>query len=149
MPESIEETSNETWKKICEQVAEFDEDDRFCALLGQQYCGEPKTEGLRVFVYNKDERPILRRKDARCSTLKKAYKLFSAKELLSIPSFTMSSISPFDFSDFTPEYERLAEIYNAWGCSEKTAKEGNHSPSPLQRKKAFMRQQKDLSSKPS
>lgn len=128
VPESVEETSNETWKKICEQVAEFDEDDRFCALLGQQYCGEPKTEGLRVFVYNKDDRPILRRKDARCSSLKKAYKLFSAKEALSIPSFTMSHTMPYDFADFSAEHERLAEIYNAWGCSERAAKEGNAFP---------------------
>jgi hypothetical protein len=137
VPDSLEETSNETWKKICEQVAEFDEDDRFCALLGQQFCGEAKTEGLRVFVYNKDERPILRRKDARCPTLKKAYKLFSGKELLSIPSFTMSNTHPFDFSDFSPEHERLAEIYNAWGCSERTAKEGNSFPIHSPAKKGF------------
>ena len=127
-PESVEETSNEVWKKICEQVAEFDEDDRFCALLGQQFCGESKSEGVRVLVYNKDERPILRKKDARCSTLKKAYKLFSPKEVLSIPSFTMSNTHSFDFADFSPEHERVAEIYNAWGCSEKTAKEGNSFP---------------------
>ncbi len=128
VPESAEETSNETWKKICEQITEFDEDDRFCALLGQQFCGDPSSEGLRVMIYNKDERPILRRKDARCSTLKKAYKLFSPKELISIPSFSMSNSHPFDFSDFTPEHERVAEIYNAWGCSERTAKEGNLFP---------------------
>lgn len=127
-PESLEETSNEIWKKIHEQVAEFDEDDRFCALLGQQYCGEPHTEGLHILIYNKEDRPILRRKDARSATLKKVHKLFAPKELLSIPAFTMSSSTPYDFSEFSQEHERLAEIYNSWGCSEKTAKEGNLFP---------------------
>jgi hypothetical protein len=137
VPESIEETSNETWKKICEQVAEFDEDDRFCALLGQQFCGELKEEGLRVLIYNKDDRPILRRKDARSSSLKKIYKLFSSKEVLSIPSFTMSSSTSFDFADFHSEHERVAEIYNAWGCSERTAKEGNSFPISSSSKKGL------------
>ena len=135
VPDSVEETSNETWKKICEHVAEFDEDERFCVILGQQYCGDPKTEGLRTLAYTKDERPILRRKEARCSTLKKAYKLFSPKELISIPSFTMGSSTPFDFSDFTPEHERVAEIYNAWGCSERTTKDGNTFPICAETKK--------------
>lgn len=128
VPEAIEETSNEIWKKINEQVSEFDEDDRFCALLGQQYSGEPHTEGVHIFIYNKEDRPLIRRKDARSSSLKKAHKLFAPKEVLSIPSFTMSSSHPYDFSEFLQEHERIAEIYNAWGCSEKTAKEGNTFP---------------------
>lgn len=128
VPDSVEETSNETWKKICQHVDEFDEDDRFCALLGQQFCGKPHSEGLRIMVYNKDDRPILRQKDSRSSTLQKIYKLSPPKELISIPSFTMSSTLPCDFSEFAPEHERLAEIYNSWGCSERTAKEGNLFP---------------------
>ena len=128
MPDSLEETSNDTWKKICQHVAEFDEEDRFCVLLGQQYCGESKTEGVRILTYAKDERPIIRRKEPRSATLKKVYKLFAAKEMISIPAFTMSSSHPFDFTEFVPEYERVAEIYNAWGCSERTAKEGNTFP---------------------
>ncbi len=128
VPDSVEETSNETWKKICEQVAEFNEDDRFCAILGQQFCGEGKDEGIRGFLYNKDERPIIRSKEARTSTLKKIYALFSPKELISIACFTMSSAHSCAFSEFFPEFERLAEIYNAWGCSERTAKEGNTFP---------------------
>jgi hypothetical protein len=128
VPDSAEETSNEMWKKISEHVAEFDEEDRFCVLLGQQYCGEPKSEGLRVFTYTKDERPVIRKKDARCSSLKKVYKLFSPKELISMPVFTMASSCPFDFSEFHPEFERVAEMYNAWGCSERTEKEGNTFP---------------------
>ena len=135
VPDTVEETSNDTWKKICNHVAEFDEEDRFAVLLGQQFCGEPKTEGLRTFLYTKDERPIVRRKDAKTSSLKKTYKSFSAKELISIPTFTMSSSIPYNFGDFSPECERVAEIYNSWGCSERTVKEGNPYPIKAESKK--------------
>jgi hypothetical protein len=33
-----------------------------------------------------------------------------------------------NFDEFTPEYERVVEIYNAWGSSECTKKEGNLRP---------------------
>jgi hypothetical protein len=123
--ESVKETSTDVWKKISTSIGDFNEEDRFCALLGQQWCGEPKKEGLRSLIYYKDDKPILRIKDTRASSLAKIYKLFSPKELISIPSFTMSSATPFSFEEFNPEFERVVEIYNAWGCSEKTAKEGN------------------------
>jgi hypothetical protein len=135
VPDTIEETSNETWKKICNHVAEFDEEDRFAVLLGQQYCGEQKTEGLRTFAYTKDERPIVRRKDVKTSSLKKVYKSFTAKELISIPTFTMSSCIPYNFDEFSAEFERVVEIYNSWGCSERTAKEGNVFPIQAESKK--------------
>ncbi len=34
----------------------------------------------------------------------------------------------YDFKEFYPEYERVVEIYNAWGCSECTKAEGNKRP---------------------
>jgi hypothetical protein len=40
----------------------------------------------------------------------------------------MSSSTPFNFEDLNPEFERVVEIYNSWGCSERTAKEGNKFP---------------------
>ena len=135
IPDTAEETSNEAWKKICNFIAEFDEEDRFAALLGQQYLGKPKDEGLRTFVYTKDERPIIRQKDVKTSSLKKVYKTVSPKELISIPTFTMASCSSFDFDEFCPEFERVAEIYNSWGCSERTAKDGNPFPIKPQSKK--------------
>ena len=127
-PEPANETPTETWKKISTCVDEFNEDDRFIALLGQQWRGEAKTEGLRTITFYKEDRPILRLKDARSSCLKKLYKSFSPKELISTPTFTMSSVTPYNFQDFNPEFERVAEIYNSWGCSERTAEEGNKFP---------------------
>lgn len=126
--DSEEETSNELWKNISIQTAEFNEDDRFVALLGFQWLGNPKEEGLRHFLYAKDMKPILRRKDTKSNSLKKIYKTSNPKEMIAIPSFTMGKSTVYDFNDYNAEFERVAEIYNAWGSSENTAKEGNLRP---------------------
>lgn len=126
--ESLEETPVDTWKHITTNVAEFNEDDRFNAFLGFQWAGEAKEEGVRLFVYSKDAKPILRKKDAKFNTLKKIYKQSNVKEIISIPSFTMGKGYSFDFTKHDPEFERVVEIYNAWGSSECTAKEGNPRP---------------------
>lgn len=126
--DSEEETSNEVWKNISTQVAEFNEDDRFVALLGFQWLGNPKEEGLRHFLYAKDMKPIMRRKDTKNNSLKKIYKTNNPKEMIAIPSFTMGKTTCYDFNDYNAEFERIAEIYNAWGSSECTAREGNLRP---------------------
>lgn len=126
--ENEEETSNDLWKTMVQQVAEFNEEDRFVALLGFQWMGEPTTEGLRHFLYAKDSKPILRRKDSKNNSLKKIFKTNHPKEMIAIPCLTMGSKTVYNFEDFNPEFERVAEIYNAWGSSECTTKEGNKKP---------------------
>ncbi len=126
--ESVEETPQDLWKTISTYIAEFNEDYRFDTFLGFQWCGDPKTEGLRQIIYSKDAKPILRKKDAKTNTLKKIYKGVVQKEILAIPSFTMAKGFQFDFEDFTDDVERVVEIYNAWGSSECLAKEGNLRP---------------------
>lgn len=133
--ESQEETSNETWKFISQNIVDFDEDERFTTLLGFQWQGENKSEGLRLLTYAKENKPILRKKDLKNSTLKKIYKYFSPKELISIPSFTMAKGAEYHFDNFDPDFERVVEIYNAWGSSEMTKKEGN--PKPISSSKRF------------
>jgi hypothetical protein len=123
-----EETSNDVWKGVVQQVAEFNEDDRFVALLGFQWLGEPGEEGLRQFVYSKDSKGILRRKDTKNNSLKKIFKTNNPKEMISIPSMTMAKQTLYNFADFNPDFERVVEIYNAWGSSECTTKEGNLRP---------------------
>lgn len=88
--ENVEETSNEVWKAICTQIAEFNEDYRFITLLGCQWFNEAPDEGLRQLIYSKDNKPILRKKDMKTNTLKKIYKSHTPKDLISIPSFTMA-----------------------------------------------------------
>lgn len=126
--ESQEETSNDTWKFISQNVADFNEEDRFTTFLGMQWAGDAKSEGLRHIIYTKDSKPILRKKDLKSNTLKKIYKSFSPKEIISIPSFTMSQRTEFNFEQFDPDFERVVEIYNAWGSSECSKKEGNLFP---------------------
>ncbi|MCB1181231.1 MAG: DUF3604 domain-containing protein [Chlamydiia bacterium] len=126
--DSTEETSNDIWKLISQNIADFNEEDRFITFLGFQYQGEDKTEGIRLIVYIKDNRPLLRQKETKSSSLGKIYKTHTPKDFISIPSFTMGKGTVFDFKNFNSEYERVVEIYNAWGCSLKTAKEGNPRP---------------------
>ena len=126
--DSEEETPNDVWKMINQQVAEFNEDDRFVALLGFQWLGEPGEEGLRHFLYAKDGKPILRKKDTKSNSLKKIFKTSNPKEMIAIPNFSMGKQTLYNFEDFNPEFERVAEIYNAWGSSESSTKEGNFRP---------------------
>ncbi|TXI41915.1 MAG: DUF3604 domain-containing protein [Nitrosomonas sp.] len=126
--ESIEETPVDIWKQVSQTVVEFNEDERFNALLGFQWVGAPGEEGARLFVYSKDNKPVLRKKDPKFNGLKKIYKQCSTKEVISIPTFTMGKGFHFDFTKHDPEFERVVEIYNAWGSSECSAKEGNTRP---------------------
>lgn len=125
--ENVEETPNEVWKSISQNVIDFNEDDRFVTFLGFQWEGDPGVEGTRLLVFGKENRPIIRKKDSK-SNLKKIYKSFSPKELLSIPTFTMGKGYEYNFKDFDPDFERVVEIYNSWGSSECTKKEGNPLP---------------------
>lgn len=126
--ENQDETTNDIWKLVTQNIAEFDEADRFSALVGFQWEGTPGEEGVRQFVYLKDNKQLLHRKDPKYSSLKKIYKAFSPKELLSIPTFTMGKGYEYNFKNYDPDFERVVEIYNSWGSSECTKKEGNELP---------------------
>ncbi len=126
--DSEKETPNDIWKNISSYIAEFNEDDRFVGFLGFQWQGEPKEEGIRHFLFTKDARPIFRKKDTKTNFLKKIYKTHQPKDMISIPCFTMAKNSSYNFEDFNPDFEKVVEIYNAWGSSECTAKEGNLRP---------------------
>lgn len=126
--ESTEETPNDLWKQIVQTVNEYDDSERFTGFVGFQWQGVDKKEGLRTIVYAKDQKQILRKKDAKSNCLSKIYKSSNPKELISIPCFTMGKGMCYDFKSFDPQFERVVEIYNAWGSSECTAKEGNPFP---------------------
>lgn len=125
--ESMQETSNELWKVISAQIAERNEESRFTTFLGLQWLGD-EQEGLRQLIYAKDSKPLMRKKDSKYTSLKKIYKIHNPKEIHSIPCFTMAKGYETNFEEFSPEFERVVEIYNAWGCSECTEKEGNLRP---------------------
>lgn len=126
--ESQEETSNEMWKWITQYITEFDESDRFVAMLGFQWQGESPAEGIRHFLYGKDHKQLLRKKDPKYNTLDKIYKHFAPKEMIAIPCFSMAQKGGYNFKHFNPDFERVVEIYNAWGSSE--CKKGKN-PRPI------------------
>ncbi|MGR3912862.1 MAG: DUF3604 domain-containing protein [Candidatus Rhabdochlamydia sp.] len=123
--ESLEETSNEAWKLISQQSSEFNEDQRFSSFLGFQF---PAEEGLRQVVYFKDQRPLLRQKDAKSSSLTKLHNILTPKEGITIPQMSMAKGFETDFSSLDSDVEKVIEIYNAWGSSECSSKEGNPRP---------------------
>lgn len=135
--ESNEETSSEDWKKIQHQVSDFNEDERFTTILGFQWYDIEEKTGLRQFLYFKENKPLLRKKDLKSNTLNKIYKSHTPKEFISIPSFTMAKGMGYNFEEFEPEFEHVVEIYNAWGCSECTKKEGNLFPIESDNKKGI------------
>ncbi len=135
--ESAEATTPEQWKHVSTQIAEFNEEGRFTTFLGFQWAGEPEEEGLRHFIYSKDSKPILRKKDSKSNALKKIYRSHTVKDLLAIPCFTMGQSSAYDFHDFEPDFDRAVEIYNAWGSSECPQKEGNLRPILAESKKGI------------
>ncbi|MGZ3633054.1 MAG: DUF3604 domain-containing protein [Parachlamydiaceae bacterium] len=135
--ENVEETSLEIWKSICQHISEFDETDRFTAMIGFQWQGESPEEGIRQIIYAKDNRQILRKKDSKYNTLDKIYKSFAPKEMISIPCFTAGKNMGYNFNQYSEEFERVVEIYNAWGSSECTKKEGNTRPVAFHGKKGI------------
>lgn len=133
--ESIEETSNDAWRHISTQIAELNEESRFTTFLGMQWLSQEAPQGLRHLIYTKDNKPILRATDQKLGNLQKIYKSHHPKELLSVPCFTMASSCPTPFDACMPDYERVVEIYNAWGSSECSEKEGNPRPISFRGKK--------------
>ena len=126
--ESHQEITSDQWKAISSHISEFNEDERFITFLGMQWTGIPDSEGLRHIIYTKDNKSFLKRKESKANSLKKIYKSHTPKDFISIPSFTMGNTTIFDFKEFAPEYEKVVEIYNAWGSSECTKTEGNPRP---------------------
>ncbi len=135
--EAEEETPQELWRHIGAQVTEFNEDDRFITCLGLQWKGKSPAEGLRQILFAKDNKPLIRVADAKTSSLQRIYKAFSPKDLTSIPEFTMGGPAGWNFDGFNSQFERVVEIYNAWGSSECTKAQGNPRPITGSGKKAY------------
>lgn len=126
--ENADEIQPDTWKSITQNISEFNEDDRFITFHGVQWQGAPHKEGLRQLVFMKEIKQPIRKKESKIATLEKLYGSASPKEFISIPCFTAGKGYEYDFKAWNPDFERLVEIYNSWGSSECTKKEGNSLP---------------------
>lgn len=119
--------SPELWKLINQTVHDFNEEDRFITASGFQHVDEA-GEGIRHVLHMKENKSLSKYKDYKPLPLSKLYKSASSGELISIPCFTASKHFGCHFTQSHPECERVIEIYNSWGCSEKTEQEGNPFP---------------------
>lgn len=126
--ENDESISQDMWKTLLQNTIEFNEDDRFVTFQATQWVGSAKKEGIRQIVHFKEPKQLLRKKESKITSLDKLYKSATPKEFIAIPSFTMGKGYEYDFKAYDPEFERVVEIYNSWGSSENTAKEGNPLP---------------------
>ncbi|ANH78307.1 DUF3604 domain-containing protein [Candidatus Chlamydia sanziniae] len=126
--ENQENLSPEISKLISQTCNDFNEEDRFVTLSGFQYIGEPGNEGVRHILNVKENKHCFKHKDYKHIPLAKLYKSTSNHDIISIPTFTASKQYGFNFNNFYPEFERVVEIYNAWGSSETTANLGNPFP---------------------
>ena len=128
LPESDESAANSIWKLIANHIAEFNEEDRFITFLGFQWYNNSSNEGIRHVLYAKDNKPILKSKESKSNSILKVYHNFNPKDLISTPSFSMAKGYSTNLLETNPEFERVVEIYNAWGSSECLEKEGNPRP---------------------
>lgn len=126
--DSTEEISSDQWKQICHHIAEFNEDQRFSTFLGFQIDMSDEEMGIQQVVYAKDNKPILRKKDLRGGGVKKLVKSLTQKDGFAFPSFTMGGKYCFNFDNLEKEFQPVVEIFNAWGSSECSEKEGNAHP---------------------
>lgn len=126
--ENDEAGINEKWKQVNQYIHDFNEEDRFIAFSGFQWNGSSPQQALCHFIFSKDHRTIFREEDSKTNQLKKIYKQHQPKEFIAIPSFTSSPNLGYDFNQHDENFERVAEIYNAWGCSECSIAEGNLFP---------------------
>ncbi|AQT77923.1 DUF3604 domain-containing protein [Chlamydia gallinacea] len=126
--ENQEGLNADLWKLITQAITDFNEEDRFVTLPGLQYWGENPHEGVRHILYLKESKSGSKHRDCKIPSLSKLYKSVSPHEIISIPCFTAADTYGYNFENFHPDLERVVEIYNAWGCSERTEKEGNPFP---------------------
>lgn len=120
--------SNESWKRINQHVQDFNEEDRFVSFGGYQTTGNGSDLAQYHFLFQKDARCLLRSGESPSKEVSRVFKQGQAKDFLAIPTFTASSSFGYNFSLHDPRFERVAEIYNAWGCSECSTADGNVFP---------------------
>lgn len=130
--------SNEAWKNINQCIQEFNEEDRFVSFSGYQTSQSDPDVAQYHFLFQKDARALLRNGESPVKEVKRIFKQSQPKDFIAIPTFTASSTAGYDFSQHDPRFERVAEIYNAWGCSECSVADGNAFPIKREKSKKTM-----------
>ncbi len=126
-----QETSDEDWEIIQRVTREANDPGHFATLLGYEWAKWRRNgDGDRNVYYDRDDLPMYRSGDEHYPS---PPELFGALRecdcrAIVIPHHTASNGNFCDFSQHDPDFERLVEIYSAWGSSECSVHEGNPYP---------------------
>lgn len=121
-----DETPEELWKLSQEAVARYDQPGMFTTFLGYEWAKwRRRGDGDRNVYYLHDRRPIFRSDDDAYPDPPSLFKALKDETVIVIPHHPAHPGNHCDWKDHDPEKERLVEIYSFWGCSERSAEDGN------------------------
>lgn len=124
-----DETPEELWKLSQEAVERYNAPGRFTVFLGYEWAKwRRRGDGDRNVYYLHDRRPIFRSDDDAYPSARDLYRALKDETALIIPHHPAHPGNHCDWKDYDPEKERLVEIYSFWGCSERSAEDGNIHP---------------------
>ena len=116
----------EIWALSQEAVARYNEPGRFTAFLGYEWARWRKNgNGDRNVYYLQDRRPIYRSDDDAYPNPPALSRALRDEDALVIPHHPAHIGNHNDWMDHDPSKERLVEIHSYWGCSERSAEDGN------------------------
>ncbi len=116
----------EIWQLSQEAVVRHNQPGRFTAFLGYEWAKWRKRgDGDRNVYFLRDRRPIYRSDDDAYPTPQALFEALRDEEALVIPHHPAHIGNHNDWKDHDPDKERLVEIHSYWGCSERSAEDGN------------------------
>ncbi len=123
------ETTDDDWAEIRRVTAEGNDPGRFVTLLGYEWAKWRRNgAGDRNVYYDADYQPMYRSGDEHYPTPPELFAALRDHRAIVIPHHPASTGNFCDYADHDPEMERLVEIYSIWGCSERSAQDGNPFP---------------------
>jgi len=123
------ETTDAMFEDSQRVTAQFNEADRFVALLGYEWAKWRRNgDGDRCVYYLNDHEPMYRSDEGHCSTPGDLFGALDRHEALIIPHHTACRGNFCDWKDHKPQQERLVEMYSCWGSSECGVLQGNPFP---------------------
>lgn len=123
------ETPDEFWEITQATVKDFNQPGVFTTFLGYEWARWRRLgHGDRNVYYLDDGLPMFRSDDDGCPAPDDLFRALRDERALVIPHHPAHPGNHNDWSCHDPEKERLVEIYSLWGCSERSAADGNIWP---------------------
>lgn len=123
------ETSDLMWEMTREAARRYYIPSEFTTLLGYEWAKWRRNgDGDRNVYYPHNDGILYRSETGEYDTPDKLFEALSREDALIIPHHTAYEGNFCDWSQHSPEKERLVEIYSVWGSSEMAAANGNPLP---------------------